>query len=110
MTDFIFGLAKNYVGDDTVDVMMSVMKSFFHTTYQLCVNVNLTLSDLGTGNVGVENKNGKNFVVILDAETAKPMPQTNEMWRRLTKAKATKAVNRFFDDFKTDGNKTSNTT
>lgn len=97
--DFIDGLAQNYVAEDTVDVMMSVMKSFFDTVYQLCVSVNLTLTDLGTTNVGVESSNGQNFVVVLDAETAKPMPQTDDKWQRLTKAKATKAVTTFFSDF-----------
>ena len=97
--DFIFGLSQDYVAEETVHVMMSVMKSFFDTVYQLCVNVNLSLTDLGTGNVGVETKDGQNFVVILDAETAKPMPQTDDKWQRLTKAKATKAVKAFFTDF-----------
>ena len=97
--DFLLGLSQNYVAEETVHVMMSVVKSFFDTVYQLCVNVNLSLTDLGTGNVGVVNKDGQNCVVILDAETAKPMPQTDDKWQRLTKSKATKAVNLFFTDF-----------
>ena len=54
------------------------MKSSFDTIYQSCVNVNLTLKEVGDGNVGVENENGQNFVVILDAETAKRMPHTDD--------------------------------
>ena len=75
---FIIGLARAYVAEGTMHVMMSVMKSFFDIIYQLCVNVNLSLTDLDTGNVGVENENGQNFVVIPNTETGNRMPHTDD--------------------------------
>ena len=97
--DFIVGLSRDRVAEVTVHGMMSVMKCFFAIIYELCVNVSLSLTDLDIGNVGVENENDQNFVVILHAETAKLTPQTVGKWQRLITAKATKVVNVFFTDF-----------